>query len=85
MQEEVCGIDEWLKVNKLSLNVNKSKYMLFNAGNKRLYPIEIKIDDISIERVYVFNFLGLIMDEHLNWKSHVEKFKEQKQEQEVYC
>ena len=68
-------LDEWLKVNKLSLNVNKSKYMLFNAGNKILYPFEIKIDYISIERVYVFNFLCLIMDEHLNWKSHVEKIQ----------
>ena len=69
LNKELFGIDEWLKVNKLSLNVEKSKYMLFKAGNKRLYPFEIKIDDISIERVYVFNFLGLIMDEHLNWKS----------------
>ena len=75
LNKELCGIDEWLKVNKLSLYVNKSKYMLFNAGNKRSYPFEIKIYDISIERVYVLNFLGLIMDEHLNWKSHVEKFK----------
>ena len=40
--------------------------MLYNAGNKRLYHFEIKIDDISIEIVYVFNFLGLIMDEQLN-------------------
>ena len=72
LNKELCCIDERLKVNKLSLNVNKSKYMLFNAGNKRLYPFEIKIDDISIERVYVFNCLGIIMDEHLNWKSHVE-------------
>ena len=75
LNTELWGIDEWLKVNKLSLNVNKSKYMLFNAGNKIIYPFEIKIDDISIERVYVFNFLGLIMDEHLNWKSHVEQFQ----------
>ena len=51
LNKELCGIDEWLKVNKLSLNVNKSKYMLFNAGNKTLYPFEIKIDYISIERV----------------------------------
>ena len=42
------GIDEWLTVNKLSLNVNKSKYMLFNAGNKIVYPFEIKIDYISL-------------------------------------
>ena len=45
--------------------------MIFNAGNKIVYPFEIKIDDISIKSV--FNFLGIIMDEHLNWKSHVEK------------
>ena len=51
LNKEVCGIDEWLKVNKLSLNVNKSKYMLVNAGSKIVYPFEIKIDDISIERV----------------------------------
>ena len=48
---------EWLKVNKLSLNVNTSKYMLFNAGNKILYPFEIKINDISIiERLSRSNY-----------------------------
>ena len=46
--------------------------MLFNTVNKRIYPFEIKMYDISIERVYVINFLGIIMDEHLNWKNHVE-------------
>ena len=71
LNKELCGIDEWRKVNKLSLNVNKSKHMLFNAVNNILHT-EIKIDDISFERVYVFNFLGLILDEHLNWKSHAE-------------
>ena len=25
LNKELCSIDEWLKVNKLSLNVNKSK------------------------------------------------------------
>ena len=63
-----------LKVNKLSLNVNKSKYMLFNAENEISHAFEKQIDDISVEIVYVFNFLGLIMDEHLNGKSHVETF-----------
>ena len=32
-------------------------------------PFEIIIDDISIEIVYVFNILCLIMDERINWKS----------------
>ena len=34
--------------------------------------LKYKIDDISIKIVFVFNFIGIIMDEHLNWKSHVE-------------
>ena len=73
LKKELCGTDEWLKVNKLSLNVYKSKFMLFNAGNTILYPFEIQIYAISNEIGYVLNVLGLIMDEHLNWKSHVEK------------
>ncbi len=33
----------------------------------------LKIDDISIERVAEFNFLGLTLDEHLTWKCHLNK------------
>ena len=34
----------------------------------------VKIVTTSPGLPYVFNFLGLIMDEHLNWKSHVDIF-----------
>ena len=35
--------------------------------------IELKINDISLERVSDFCFLGLIINEHLSWKSHIDK------------
>ena len=32
---EICKVIEWLKINKLSLNKNKSKYMTFHMPKKR--------------------------------------------------
>ncbi len=33
---------------------------------------KLKIDKVEIEQVNDFNFLGIVIDEQLNWKSHVE-------------
>ncbi len=33
-------------------------------------PLQLIIDDIIFERVHKFNFLGLILNEHLNWNTH---------------
>ncbi len=35
--------------------------------------VDLMIDDTIIERVIDFNFLGLTIDENLNWKSHLNK------------
>ena len=39
---------------------------------ERFIP-EIKINRQLVERVTEFNFLGLTIDEHLNWKSRIQK------------
>ena len=36
INEELNKISGWLKVNKLSLNANKSKFMIFKQVNKKL-------------------------------------------------
>ena len=36
IHNELAKINEWLKINKLSLNVNKSKYILYKMINKAL-------------------------------------------------
>ena len=33
---------------------------------------DIKIDDIFIERVSNFNFLGLTLNENMSWKPHID-------------
>ena len=68
---ELAKIHDWLKVNKLSLNISKTKFMLFFAPQRKVRTPCLKIDNHIIDIVDEFNFLGVILDKHLNWKSQV--------------
>ena len=58
---ELCKISEWLGANKLSLNISKTKFMVFHTSNRSVtYPV-LQINRMPIERVGQFNFLGLIL------------------------
>ena len=72
---ELGNIQEWLNINKLSLNVKKTKFMIFHHYQRNINNItpRLKINSEAIEKVSEFNFLGLTMDEHLSWKPHVLK------------
>ena len=72
INNKLLKISQWLKINKLSLNVKKSKYMLFKTVHNKLLHLSINIDNIFIETGHTFNYLDLTMDKHLNWKNHVE-------------
>ena len=40
---------EWLNINRLSLNKEKSKYMIFHVPKKEMQTLTLKIDNINIE------------------------------------
>ena len=64
-------IADWLAVNKLSLNVQKTKFMIFHYRQRVLTENDIPclmINNTLIERVTEFNFLGLTVNEYMNWK-----------------
>lgn len=63
-------INKWFKENKLSVNLNKTKYMVFTNHHKHL-NVQLSLDGVNIERVSELRFLGVTIDERLNWKSHV--------------
>ena len=70
INNELKKVNTWLQLNKLSLNTDKSMFMLFH--NKRTPPkINISIKNIYIERVSQFTFLGIVLDETLSWKNHI--------------
>ena len=65
LNSELTKINEWLIVNKLSLNIQKTKAMLFHMPQKKVdFPL-IQIAETEIEYVDTFNFLGIVIDKTL--------------------
>ena len=73
INDELSKISEWLIVNKLSLNASKTKCMVFSMPQKKVVIQRLKFADTEIESVDQFNFLGITLDNHLNWNAHIIK------------
>ena len=74
LNNELKFITNWLDANKLSLDIGKTKHMIYHNINKKVnYPV-LTINNVEIERVRHFNFLGLILDSQLNWKKHLDQY-----------
>lgn len=58
----------WLRNNNLTININKSKLINFNNNN----DIKILYDNEAIESVQYIKFLGITMDQKLNWKHQID-------------
>ena len=58
---ELDNIQEWLNINRLSLNVPKTKFMIFHNYQRDVnhFIPEIRINEQLVEWVTEFNFLGL--------------------------
>jgi len=72
VNEEMEKVVKWLHCNKLSLNVDKTHTMIFS--NNRLLnnrKMNVFIQGTLIETVYKTKFLGVIIDNNLQWKDHI--------------
>ena len=70
LNKELEKLNIWFKLNKLTLNVDKTKCMLFHI--RRSVPsINLSMNNIPIDIVPHFNYLGITLDWHLSWKTHV--------------
>ena len=77
--KELRNIHEWFKSNKLSLNYKKTKYSFFHPAQKSdnlpLHLPKLAINNTTIERQPQMRFLGVLLDENLTWKYHINTIK----------
>lgn len=69
---ELVKIHNWLSLNKLSLNISKTNFMIFSR-NKSVPSIDLELNGIPLQKVNDFNFLGTSIDSALCWKPHLVK------------
>ena len=76
MNSDLSKIPTWLKVNKLTLNVKKTKYMLIGSRPKLELlsdNFRVKVNNIPMERMTVYKSLGVSIDENIFWKTHIDE------------
>ena len=74
LNADLLLIDIWLKRNRLALNVPKCE-LLFIGTKKRLKNIivpDVYIQNVPLKRVTHCKYLGIVIDEHLDWGKHIE-------------
>ena len=74
VNKDLNSLYEWFNTNKLSLNISKTNYMLISNIKQAVVVHEkyrVKIGDENIEYKKSLKFLGLIIDENLNWHDHI--------------
>ena len=72
INKELARISEWFRANRLSLNVKKTNFMLFGKRGKKINEssLDITVNGEKINRVSETKFLGVYIDDELNWKYH---------------
>ena len=74
INSELPAIYKWLCSNRLTLNLSKTKYLVFQPRqkvNSNLHP-PLKIADQYLEQSYNIKYLGLVIDCFLSWHDHID-------------
>ena len=72
VRSELELVHKWLCCNQLSLNIEKSNYVIFHAPQKKTtYRVNLSLHNIPLKQESSTKYLGILIDENLNWKSHV--------------
>ena len=72
VNDQLLAIHSWLCANRLLLNVEKSNFVIFHPVQKKVnYNLQIQINSQAIKNETQIKYLGITLDSHLNWKSHI--------------
>ena len=77
INEDFTHVDNWLKGNKLSLDVMKTHFMLIStkptlkALESKYKSLKLKIQVDELEVGQKTKYLGVQIDDSLDWKEHI--------------
>lgn len=73
INDDLKILSNYLASNMLSLNVSKTKYMIFRSPRKLIdRHSSVVLNSYCIEEVSSFKYLGLLLDTTLSWTIHIQ-------------
>jgi hypothetical protein len=66
-------MSEWFTANKMALNLDKTNLIQLKINNTPQYDLCIGYNEKYIKESENTKFLGLQIDNHLNWKNHIDQ------------
>ena len=70
---ELTVLNVWFKKKKLTLNIEKTNYMIFTHNNNKQVFASINVNDVTIKRVNHVIFWGFTLDDSLSWSHQIAK------------
>ena len=70
INHELKKLFEWLCSNRLSLNANKTEFLIFRPPRANL-RVTLRLNGVTIFESPKIKYLGIILDSRLTWKHHV--------------
>ena len=73
VNNELKKVSDWLSANRLTLNVAKSNFLLLSKKKSTSFKTNIMINDTPIVEKNYIKYLGVLIDNNLNWKQHIKQ------------
>ena len=72
VNSELPKLASWFRGNMLSLNILKTNFIHFKGNKSCQRKLSVRIDDILLEQKTCTKFLGVLINEKLDWGDHLQ-------------
>ena len=70
VEEDMRGILDWFRANKLTINLDKTEFVLFSKDKSQI-KMDLEVEHITLNSTPYVKFLGLWIDNTLSWKKNI--------------
>ena len=75
MNLDLEKLNSWPILNHLTLSISKSKFMIIGSSQRlnKIDSISFKVDNMDLDEVSSFKYLGIAINNRLTWQDHVDQ------------
>jgi len=78
VNEELSLVADWFSANRLTLNLEKTNFIIFKSHRKSMplaNQMSLVINGVPITQAITTKFIGVYVDQHLTWKEHIKIYQ----------